>query len=181
MNNNYINQIAAAAQKKFEEAKNLIIQEMQVAMDMADECADECSAAQVVADFINQVFGVDNSDCEPECGMECCGECACDDEEDGIAWINEDEIDFDKDYKEIGILYQKDEDGELKVALEYDADIENDELPALLGKAIVEVICAETELEEVLSKEDVNSVIGECLINAVTKLMLVAINNTISK
>ena len=72
MNNDYVNKIAKVAQEKFEEAKNLILQEMQVALAKADECSDnEESLAKIIADFI----GLTTAD-EEECCVDCdCEEC----------------------------------------------------------------------------------------------------------
>ena len=173
--NEYINRIANVAREKFEEAKNLIIEEMQVAMDEAEKNAgSEDSIGKIISDFMSHRL----SFCDEDCGCDC--ECDCDRcEEEDLAWINEDAIDFDEDYQEINLLIQRDEKGELKVAVGYDEEIDSDELPAIFGKAIVESICGDEVVGEALDKKEVDSIIGNALIKAVVDMALQAIKNTL--
>lgn len=180
MNYNYINELAAAAQKKFEEAKNLILQEFEVALGKAEECDDVGSAGKVVAEFINQVFGMDEPECEPECGMGCCGECCDDCEEEDIAWVNVDAIDFEKDYKEIGILIQGPKD-DAKIAIEYDADMDPNSLPALMAKALTEMIWNDEAIQSAISKEEVESIIDDAIVKAILKILFKGVDNIISE
>ena len=166
MNYNYINELAAAAQKKFEEAKNLILQEFEVALGKAEECDDVGSAGKVVAEFINQVF-------------ECCGECCDDCEEEDIAWVNVDAIDFEKDYKEIGILIQGAKD-DVKIAIEYDADMDSNSLPALMAKAMTEMIWNDEAIQSAISKKEVESIIDDAIVKALLKIMFKGVDNIIS-
>ena len=109
MNKEQMNKIVKAAQEKFDEAKNLILQEMQVALDEADRgnVSTDDAIDKIIDNFITTATA--QLTINDEDG---------DSEDDEISWINEDAIDFDKDYNEIGILIQKDEDGGRKVAVE---------------------------------------------------------------
>lgn len=176
MKNEYVNRIAKVAQEKFEEAKNLILQEMQVALDKVDESAgDEDSVGSIIADFLMSLDAQED-DCDCECD---CPRCEAVgvlsnivDDDEGIAWINEDAIDFDEDYQVIGILMQKDADGELKVAIEYDEEIDVNSLPALLSKAIVEALYSDGALAVVFDKKDVDNEIGNAMMKVMLNLLL---------
>lgn len=183
MNNDYVNKIAKVAQERFEEAKNLILQEMQVALAKADECSDnEESLAKIIADFIGlttadeEEYCVDR-DCE-ECRANYCG---CEDcIEDEIEWINQEAIDFEKDYYEIGILLQKDDKGEWNTALEFDKEIERAELPALMSKAIVGSLYDEN-VSKVFTKDEVSAEVGGAMIEAVLNLLAGGIKKIIEE
>lgn len=183
MKNEYVNRIAKVAQEKFDEAKNLILQEMQVALDKADRCGSDDSVAKIISDFMNQTLGMSDCDCCCDCDCECeCPENMADLlDEEGIAWINEDAIDFDEDYREIGILMQKDADGELKIAMEYDEEINVNELPALLSKAIVETIYSDEAISDVLDKKDVDNEIGTAMAKAIVKLAFLGIDKVLDE
>lgn len=183
MKNEYVNRIAKVAQEKFDEAKNLILQEMQVALDKADRCGSDDSVAKIISDFMNQTLGMSDCDCGCDCDCECERPESMADllDEEGIAWINEDAIDFDEDYQVIGILMQKDADGELKIAMEYDEEINVNELPALLSKAIVETIYSDEAISDVLDKEDVDNEIGTAMTKAIVKLAFLGIDKVLDE
>lgn len=172
MNNEYINQIAKAAQEKFEMAKNLILQEMQVAMDKIDNPENDLS--KVLADFIGLAIGMD----EP-----CCGDCECDceecEEEPEMIWINEDAIDWDKPMREICIVIQEDEEGNPIVAFGRDEEVAEAEVPALLGKAIVESLYNDSACNELFTKDEVDALIGDALMKATLKMLIKGMANAV--
>ena len=185
MKNEYVNRIAKVAQEKFEEAKNLILQEMQVALDKVDESAgDEDSVGSIIADFLMSLdTQEDDCDCECDClRCEAVGVLSnIVDDDEGIAWINEDAIDFDEDYQVIGILMQKDADGELKVAIEYDEEIDVNSLPALLSKAIVEALYSDGALAVVFDKKDVDNEIGNAMMKVMLNLLLKGVDKILTE
>lgn len=173
MKNDYINQIAAEAQKKFEKAKDLILQEMLVAMNKAESEGDDAGSA--VAEFIDMLYGVEKPNEECECDTCKYKDVSCDCafnivEDENIAWINEDLIDFEKDYHEIGVLIQKDDNNEFKIALEYDGDMDECEIPVLLSKAIVEAVYGIAGIDDVFDKEEIGKEIGDALAKAIVNL-----------
>ena len=71
MKNTFMNQIAKLAAEKFETAKNLILEEMQDAMNEVDKHAsDEKACEDIVSAFMNAIFG-DEDECDCDC---CCDE-----------------------------------------------------------------------------------------------------------
>lgn len=182
MNYNYINELAAAAQKKFEEAKNLILQEFEVALGKAEECDDVGSAGKVVAEFINQVFGMDEPECEPMCDCECCGDCDCafNEEDEDLCWVNHDVIDWDKDYKLVDILVQKSEDGSDNIAVAFDESIDPNAVHALMAKAMTEMIWNDEQIQSAISKEEVESIIDDAIVKALLKILFKGMENIIS-
>lgn len=185
MKNDFINQLAKAAQERFEEAKNLILQEMQVALDNIDANADdEDSVSSIIADFLMSLDAQED-DCDCECDCPCCEAAGVlsniVDDDEGIAWINEDAIDFDDDYQVIGILMQKDADGELKIAIEYDEEIDVNSLPALLSKAIVEAVYSEEPIADVFDKKDVDSEIGNAMMKVMLNLLLKGVDKILTE
>lgn len=160
MNKEQMNKIVKAAQEQFDVAKNLILQEMQVALDEADkkECNDD-EIDKIIDNFIATAtaqLNIKDEDDDPE--------------DDEISWINEDAIDFDKEYNEIGILIQKDEDGGRKVAVEYDSELSYDEVYTLLAMSMAEVLYDTGDYAGAVSKEEICDAIVGGVTNAIIKL-----------
>ena len=161
MNKEQMNKIVKAAQEKFDEAKNLILQEMQVALDEADHgnvCTDD-EIDKIIDHFITTATAQLTINDEDD-----------DSEDDEISWINEDAIDFDKDYNEVGILIQKDEDGDRKLAVEYDSELSHDEVYALLAMSMAEVLYDTGDYAGTVSKEEICDAIVGGATNAIIKL-----------
>lgn len=163
MNKEQMNKIVKAAQEQFEVAKNLILQEMQVALDEADH--ENCSENELES-IINKFTTTTTFQI---CDDEESGKDAVADDED-IAWINEDAIDFDKDYNEIGILIQNCEDGSKKIAIEYDSEMEHDEVYAMLAAAMTEVLYCTGNYKGVVDKCEISSAFVEGVRNAIVEL-----------
>lgn len=161
MNKEQMNKIVKAAQEKFDEAKNLILQEMQVALDEAEHgnVSTDNEINKIIDNFITTatakltINGEDDSS-----------------EDDEISWINEDAIDFDKDYNEIGILIQKDEDGGRKITIEYDSELSYDELYTLLAMSMAEVLYDTGDYAGAVTKEEICDAIVGGVTNAIIKL-----------
>lgn len=160
MDKEQMNKIVKAAQEQFDVAKNLILQEMQVALDEAEkkECSDE-ELESIINKFITTTtaqFGDDEYD--------------GDQEDEGITWINEDAIDFDKDYNECGILLQKYDDGSSNVALEFDSEMTHEDVYTLLIEALTEVLYDTGDYKGVIEKDELDTAIAEGVANAIIKL-----------
>lgn len=161
MDKEQMNKIVKAAQEQFDVAKNLILQEMQVALDEADHgnvCTDD-ELEKILDKFITTTtaqFGDDEYD--------------GDQEDEGITWINEDAIDFDKDYNECGILLQKHDDGSSSVALEFDSEMTHEDVCALLIEALAEVLYDAVDYNDAIEKDDLDVAIAEGITNAIIKL-----------
>lgn len=161
MNKEQMNKIVKAAQEKFDEAKNLILQEMQVTLDEAEHgnVSTDNEINKIIDNFITTatakltINGEDDSS-----------------EDDEISWINEDAIDFDKDYNEIGILIQKDEDGGRKITIEYDSELSYDELYTLLAMSMAEVLYDTGDYAGAVTKEEICDAIVGGVTNAIIKL-----------
>jgi len=181
MSKDYINKLAAEAQKKFEEAKNLILQEFEVAINKAEEAAEETAAAKAISDFVQQLF--DSEETEPECKCDLCGECdcSCDEEDDELTWINHDLIDFNEDYKLIDILIQEGADGEMKIAVAHDRDMDQNIVPVFMSKAIVETIWEDENIRNGVSKEELNEIFEDGLLKSLLKLLFKGMSNIIAK
>lgn len=161
MNKEQMNKIVKAAQEKFDEAKNLILQEMQVALDEAEHgnVSTDDAIDKIIDNFITTATAQVTINDE-DGGSE----------DDEISWINEDAIDFDKEYNEIGILIQKDEDGNRKVAVEYDSELSYDELYALLAMSMAEVLYDTGDYAGAVTKEEICDAIVGGVTNAIIKL-----------
>ena len=157
MKNEYMNKIAKEAQEKFELAKQLILEEMQDAMNEIDQCSDECECQRIL-----EAFADEYEDC---C---CCQKC-----------MGDEDVDWDSDYREISVLVDGD-----NVAIEFDNDLDEQFVVANLRKALCKVIWAGVDARQdndgkVLSEKEISDVIEDHIDNALIALSMKAIENAI--
>lgn len=160
MDKEQMNKIVKAAQEQFDVAKNLILQEMQVALDEAEkkDCSDD-ELESIINKFITTTV--------LQCGD---NEYDGDQEDEDITWINEDAIDFDKDYNECGVLLQKYDDGSSSVALEFDSEMTHEDVYTLLIEALAEVLYDTGDYKGVIDVDELDVAIAEGVTNAIIKL-----------
>lgn len=156
MKNEYMNKIAKEAQEKFELAKQLILEEMQDAMNEIDQCGNERECQRVL-----EAFAEEYEDC---C---CCQKC-----------MGDEDVDLDSDYREISVLVDGD-----NVAIEFDHDLDEQFVVANLRKALCKVIWAGIDArqdDEVLSEKEITDVIEDHIDDALITLTMKVIENAIT-
>lgn len=180
MKKEYAEKIVKAAQEKFEIAKNIILEEMQDVLNAVDEhMEDDLICESIVNAFANVTVGINEDECCEEgcdeCCEECCGEC-CEDCGD-MMLINPDAVDFDEDYREVSLLFKDfTSDGRgVDVAIECDADIDIEAIPALCGKAIGEALYAVYGEESSIKKCEVEEIVHKYLCNILADVTTLAI------
>lgn len=178
MKKEYMNKIALLAMKRFEEIKNSILEDMEDALNEIENAQDdEKKCANVVADFLNAILGADEgAECDGDC--ECCEAC-CDKD---VEVINFDAIADADDYREVSVMFKEIDPSQGKdteVAVEFDSDLDMAMLPAVFGKAISEVLYADFGKSGAITKEEIDDIVVQALVDVLFDVTEKAILNAV--
>lgn len=177
MESKRMNRIVKFATDKFTEVKDLILQESELALNAAED--EECDIEEIIAELEERIMNaICNSMGDEETG-------AYEDESENkdksaldaeLKWFNEDGIDWGEDYKAATVVMQLDEKGDRHYAVAYEEGCDEAEVPAILGKGIVEALHGILNPKrEVLKKRTIDMIIGDMMQEAMSNLMMEAL------
>jgi len=191
MKREFLNEVAKIAAEKFNEAKELILDEMRDALNSAERCdGSDKSLENVLECFRDHVLCNQHMDCDccMDCEDECCDSCNADNcpmgdiEGDEIVEVNTEAIDLEEDYRDICVMfgnYDTDNIDDTEVAILYDSDIPAEDIATLLIKAIVELLWNEIKEDGYLTKEEIKIAIGTSLMKGLGALAIHKVMNIV--
>lgn len=186
MKKEFLNEVAKIAAEKFNEAKELILAEMQNTLASAERCdGTDNSLENILECFRDHVLCDQHLDCECCQEESCCENCPMADiEGDEIVEVNTDAIDKLDDYREVCLMfgnYDTNNIDDTEVALVYDGDIPAEDIATLMGKAIVELLWNEVKEDDSLTKDQIKIAIGASLMEGITALAIRKIMNSVKE